>query len=159
MAIRVPEGEKLIDIPNLTMIRVVKSLHEFLVDGDGDENLVANAKKLMRQKRVQFAQSDAAIASLRAGTALGPVDPFTLWELVGTKGGLTREQFLKCVSIRVEPLEEFLPGRVIAGMRKKVGGAEPRLVTEFKPGVETDFIEMTIGLGKLIEKHVKPKAA
>jgi hypothetical protein len=67
MAIRIPPDEKVAFESRLTLIRLITTLYDKLIDSD--EGVKAKVKSTLSDKKVKFAESDLAVAALRAGAA------------------------------------------------------------------------------------------
>jgi hypothetical protein len=161
VALKIPPDVEPLPDASLTAIAGVNALKKFV---DDDAGLVEQVKERMTEKDAAFATSDLAVAALRSsdGPALGPVDPVKAFALVGKqRGGFTLEQFLNCVTVRLEPLAEFLPGAVIDSLRPVLKGdakPSPRLTVEWKPNVAFDAKELLHTLGPLVRRHAKQRA-
>jgi hypothetical protein len=141
--IKIPDDAAIVRDSRLDMIRAVNILQDRLIDGtDGLKNKVRSA---MMNKSAIYAQSDLCIAALRAGAPRSPIDPAALYELVKA-GKLTMPQFLSVVSVRKEPLKEFLSGAEIDRLSTAAEKPEPYLVTEFRDGVPVDLDQLAAGL-------------
>ena len=89
----------------------------------------------MLAKDASYAQSDLAVARMQ-DSSRSVINPRKLHELVKARK-LTIDQFLDAVSVRKEPLKEFLSGQEIEAISSDID-AEPSLVTEFKPGIHVE---------------------
>jgi hypothetical protein len=136
MPINVPADAKVIRHSNLTLIRVICTLHDKLVEGE--HGLKAKAKRSLIEKDADFAESDLVVAALRAGSAKATIDPRKLYTLVEA-GELTMSQFLDCVTVAKKPLERHLGSDTIDGLSTMGPAPQPSLVTEFKAGVEPNL--------------------
>jgi len=153
MAIQIPADAKVARLSNLTIIRVVKTLNDKLIEGK--DGLVARAKKIMREKGVEFAQSDLVVAALRPPSgAKGFIPPSALFNKY-LEGKLTHSQFLACVTVRKEPLEQFLPGAEIDAITVPYLDREPSLYTEFRDEPNIDDLATAIA-GGLASLPIKP---
>jgi hypothetical protein len=63
MPIQVPPGTSIVTDHRLTLIRVISTLYERLVDADG--SMKSKVKQTMLEKQASFAESDLVIAALR----------------------------------------------------------------------------------------------
>jgi hypothetical protein len=156
MPMRVPPDARKIRDARLTAIRVIGTLYERVVKGA--DGLSARVKAAMREKDAAFAESDLVMAVLRPGSTRGPIDAHDLYELVKARK-LTLKQFLGCVTVRKEPLEEFLAGGAIEELCAVIANPEPSLVTEFKEGVELDVEALAASLAEIVARAVPIKAA
>lgn len=156
MPIQIPADAKTIQEQRLTMIRVVGTLNDKLVEGD--DGLKARVKATMRDKGAAFAESDLVVGALRAGTARGTITPQALYALVES-GTLTLPQFFECVTVTKKPLERFLGKDAIEAMTKPGPAPEPSLVTEFKAGLEFDPDQLAELLAGSLSRVVPIRAA
>jgi hypothetical protein len=156
MAIKIPEDAKPARVPDLDLLVGLDAFYKRIVEGD--KGIKEKIKEPRWARRgAEFAESDIALASLRGGSQLSAIDAEQLYELVDAKKGptLTIEQFLECATIRVEPLKQYLSGETIDGLRGRVADQQPRLVTEFKPGIVFDVDGAAADLVKLIKDNIK----
>jgi hypothetical protein len=156
MPIRIPPEARVVRDARITTIRVISTLYDRVVKGDG--GLSARVKATLREKDAAYAESELVFAALRPGSTKGPIDAEKLYELVKDRK-LTLKQFLACVSVRKEPLKEYLAGGVIDELCGRVDDPEPSLVTEFKEGVELDVDAIAMMLADAVAKAVPIKAA
>jgi hypothetical protein len=161
MPLKIPAGVKPFKSNPLNTIRFVATLTERLIGGE--DGLSAKVKASMARAGADFAESEYVIAALRGGgTAKGSINPEHLYRLVDAKKGpsLTVDEFLKCVAVRLEPLEEFLAGNVIDELRGELPTpAQPKLITEWKPGVVFDVDGAAVSLVDVLKRNVKVCAA
>ena len=143
MPIRVPPEATKIRDNRITLIRLICTLHDRLVEGDA--GLKDKVKQSMQSKGAGFAESDLAVAALRAGPARSSIDPRKLYRLVES-GELELRDFLACVTVRKEPLAQFLSGAAVEKISSAGTAPEPSLFTEFKEGVELDFDQLSQAL-------------
>jgi hypothetical protein len=155
MPIQVPPGASIVTDNRLTLIRVISTLYERLVDSDG--SMKSKVKQTMLDKQASFAESDLVIAALRAGSSRSTIDARKLYGLVKS-GRLKLTQFLECVSVVQKPLKTYLTGEEITKLSTVGPAAEPSLVTEFKEGVQLDVDELAMTLAGAISKAVPIKS-
>jgi hypothetical protein len=155
MPMRIPPDAKVIRDSRITLIRVISTLYDRLVNGD--DGLKDKVKATMREKDASFAESDLVIAALRAGSGKSTIDVYKLYRMVDA-GELKLSQFLDCITVSKERLKEFLPGAIIDKLTiKGAAPAEPALFTEFKDGMEIDLDELATSLAGAIAKTVPIK--
>jgi hypothetical protein len=152
----IPSDAKPISDQRLTLIRVISTLRDRLVEGDG--GLKARVKRTMLEKEARYAESDLVIAELRPGSTKGPIDPAALYELVELKQ-LSLAQFLQCITVQKEPLKKFLAGGVIDRLTSAIPNPPPHLFTDFRQGVEFNVDRLAEQLAPAIAKAVPIKAA
>lgn len=165
MPIKVADGAKVIELPELTAIRVVKTLAEGPV-----KKLIEQAKAKLIAKKAEYAQSDYVIAELRGGPAvgtsgggavgLGGVPAEKLYAKVKAKE-ITLEQFLSCVTVELTPLRDVLGEDEITKMRLKLKNIErtPALFTEFKPGMQFELDDVAAAIAPLVKLGLRSRAA
>jgi hypothetical protein len=143
----VPTDETVIRDCRLTLLRVVSTLYERLVEAD--DGLKVQVKETMQRKGADFAESDLVIARLQNGGSFSWIDARKLHGMIGSKPGqITLDQFLSCISVGKQKLEKFLSKDAIAAITNKGSSAAAykSLVTEFKPGVAVDVDELADAL-------------
>jgi hypothetical protein len=154
---RIPSDAKIIRDNRITLIRVISTLYDRLVNGD--DGLKTRVKQTMQDKGASFAESDLVVAALRAGAAKTSIDPRRLWSLVEA-GQLQLSHFLDCISVVKTPLAKYLSGQTIDQITSKPSTEpEPMLFTEFKPGVELDVEQLSTALAGAIAQAVPITAA
>lgn len=145
--IQIPRDAKIISDARLTVIRAVGTLHDRHVKAPG--GLVDQVKKAMKLKDAEYAQSDLVYARLQPGDRRGTIDPVKALAAFGSKN-LPVEMFLLCVTMRKDPLKEFLSEREIESLTTFEPDPPPKLITEFKPAVTADSDARE--LAKLLQK-------
>jgi hypothetical protein len=80
MPMRIPPDAKVIRDSRITLIRVISTLYDRLVNGD--DGLKDKVKATMREKDASFAESDLVIAALRAGSGKSTIDVYKLYRMV-----------------------------------------------------------------------------
>lgn len=156
MPMRIPADAHVVTDSRITLIRVISTLHDRLVEGT--DGLKAKVKATLTAKGAQFAESDLVVAALRAGAAKRRIDPKALYALVKAKK-LTIEQFLSCITVSREPLEQYLSGDQIEQISIPGKTPEPSLFTEFREGVQLDIDELAESLAGAVARVVPIKAA
>ena len=145
---RIPADAKVVRDSRINFIRAIKTLNDRLVDGDN--GMTAKVKASLQDKDAGFAESDYVVAALRAGAAKSAVNPRKLYKLVES-GALKLNEFLDCITVRKEPLKEFLSGVAIEKLEDAPAApATPQLITEWKEGVQLDVDSLAMELAKLI---------
>jgi hypothetical protein len=152
--IKIPDDATVVRDQRLDLIRAISTLHDRLIEPKDGPGLKSRVKETMKDKGAKFAQSDFVIAALRGGgTTRSYVDPRKLYKLVAD-GKLTTQQFLSVLSVRKEPLTEFLSGAEIDRLSSEGAPSETSLFTEFKPGVSFDVDQIAEALQALIAEKL-----
>lgn len=143
MAIKIPPDAKVIQDSRLMSLQLIKSLHDRLVNAD--DGLRDKIKDTMNGKAAAFAESDHVVAALRAGSPRSTIDPRKLYKLI-EKGELTVAQFLECVSVKKDPLAQYLSKNRIEQLETPSDAPEPSLATEWKQGIAIDLPKLADSL-------------
>jgi hypothetical protein len=137
--ITIEPGEKVIRDSRLTIVRTIGTLWEKFIDAPG--GLKDKIKAEMKRKNAAYAESDHVVAHLLPGGSKKIVDPVKLFELFGKKR-ITLGEFLACVSVKKQAVEQLLAPPEITAITVTAGVSSPSLMTEFKPGISTALEEL-----------------
>jgi hypothetical protein len=148
MPIKIPSEARVLGESRLSFIAVCRAL------ADRAKSRIDDVKSRLQKEETAFARSDLAVAALRGGGSIAVIDPVALHKLVLAKK-ITIKEFLGCVTVRKEPLKEFLSEREIDSISKSDGEREPSLIVELKPGVTLDEDELDRTIGVLVDRQLR----